>query len=248
MQELCIGSAWHFTNIIKYDRRLEAFEGSEKINGNGSSGYNMACIYAVKGEREKAFEWLDKAIAGGFNDLKTFRADAELNSLRETARFKLLEEKIDRAVRPCKYDAAARQFDFWIGNWDVKTTQGQLAGTNNVVLLEDGCLIEENWIGSLGGTGKSMNFYDTQTKKWRQIWVDSTGGSTLFVGEMKDGSMVYDAEKTGTDGKRFLSRLTFTPIDKTHVRQHGERSDDTGKTWNTTFDFTYVLKASEKKP
>src|SRR5205085_11883872 len=52
-----------------------------------------------------------------------------------------------------------RQFDFWVGDWDV-TAGGQRAGTNLVTLEEGGCLIHEHWAGAKGGTGQRLNFYD----------------------------------------------------------------------------------------
>ena len=39
-----------------------------------------------------------------------------------------------------------RQFDFWVGDWDV-TVGGHQAGTNQVTLEEDGCVIHEHWKG-----------------------------------------------------------------------------------------------------
>ncbi len=232
-----------FHQLKKYKEAIDAYERVDKIAPNPTAAYNLACIYAMTGEKEKAFVWLDKAITAGFGNMKTFQTDTDLESLRSTKEYKELESKLDKAVRPCEYNPVARQFDFWAGSWEVKTQQGQTAGTNTIQRLEDGCILLENWTGTLGGTGKSINFFDKEANKWRQIWVDNSGNSTLFAGEFKDGSMRYEAEKLGPDGKKFLSRLTFTPLDKTHVRQYGERSNDEGKTWTITFDFVYVLKS-----
>lgn len=236
-----------FQSLKKYEEAIAAYTRSEKINSNQFVTYNLACAYSLAGDREKAFLWLDKSIAAGFGNIKSFQTDPDLESIRSTKEFKALEEKLDRAVRPCEFNQSARQFDFWVGEWDVKTQQGQTAGTNTIQKLENGCVLLENWTGSLGGTGKSINFFDKQTNQWRQIWVDSTGNSTLFAGEFKDGSMRYQTEKVNAGGAKFLSRLTFTPLDKTHVRQYGEQSTDEGKTWTITFDFVYVLKPAPAK-
>jgi tetratricopeptide (TPR) repeat protein len=235
-----------FHQLKKYQEATDAYERSEKINNNPSAAYNLACIYSMAGEKEKAFSWLDKAITAGFGSMSTFQTDKDLDNIRGTKEYKLLEEKLDKAIRPCEYDPAARQFDFWVGDWDVKTQQGQNAGKNTVQKLEDGCLLLENWTSSIRGTGKSINFFDKQANKWRQIWVDNSGNSTLFTGEFKAGSMRYEAESTGADGKKTPIRLTFTPLDKTHVRQYGEKSTDDGKTWTITYDFVYVLKSENK--
>ena len=234
-------------NLKQYKQAIEAWERSEKINSNPFVTYNLACAYALSGDKEKALWWLDKAIDAGYTDMKNFKVDTDLDSLRGTKEFKDLEAKMDKASRPCEFNPSARQFDFWIGDWDVKTQQGGTAGTNTIQKLENGCILLENWTSALGGSGKSINFFDTQINKWRQIWVDSTGNSTNFIGEFKDGVMRYEAEVIGKDGKKTLSRLTFTPIDKTSVRQHGESSDDNGKTWKTTYDLIYILKQTGAK-
>lgn len=240
-----LGNSYY--QLKKYQEAITAFEKAEKIKVNPNNSYNLAAVYSILDQEEKAVFWMNKAISAGFNNINLFQTDADLANLRKYSEYKVLNEKLDKSVNPCQYNEAARQFDFWVGDWDVKTQQGQNAGTNTIQKLESGCLLLENWTGSLGGTGKSINFFDTETNKWRQIWVDSSGRSTLFTGEFKNGSMRYEAEKTGTDGKKFLSRLSFTPLEKNKVRQYGERSDDGGKTWNITFDFVYVLKQTAQK-
>ena len=60
-----------------------------------------------------------------------------------------------------------RQFDFWLGRWDV-TVSGQAAGTNEITLEEDGCVLHEHWVGSKGGTGQSFNWYDRAAGRCRR--------------------------------------------------------------------------------
>jgi hypothetical protein len=52
-----------------------------------ASSYNAACAWALLGKSEQAFEWLDKALAAGFDDPELLRTDADLASLRADARF-----------------------------------------------------------------------------------------------------------------------------------------------------------------
>src|SRR5919108_895437 len=51
-----------------------------------------------------------------------------------------------------------RQFDFWVGEWDVKTPKGTIAGTNRIERIEGGCALQENWRGT-NNTGRSINAY-----------------------------------------------------------------------------------------
>lgn len=232
-----------FYSMKEYKKAAEAYERSAKINVNPVVTYNLACVYSLMNDKAKAFEWLDRALTAGFGNLKQVQTDADLGNIRGSAEFKAFEEKMDKAIRPCDFDEKSRQFDFWVGDWDVKTQQGATAGTNLVQKAENGCVLIENWSGSFGGTGKSLNFYDKQIGKWRQVWIDNAGNATLFTGGFHDGAMRYEAEQTGTDGKKIMLKLTFTPLETGKVRQHGEQSTDGGKTWVTTYDFVYTLKS-----
>jgi tetratricopeptide (TPR) repeat protein len=236
---LRLGIANH--SMKAYEKAATAYESSEKISSNPVVTYNLACVYALLGQKEKAIAWLEKALVVGFRNKKQIETDEELSGIRATAEFKAFEKKLDQAIRPCEYDNNARAFDFWVGDWDVRTQQGQTAGTNLVEKAENGCVVIENWAGAFGGTGRSLNFYDKQISKWRQIWVDSSGNTVLFTGEFKDGAMRYATEQVGADGKKTWVKLTFTLLAPGKVRQHGERSED-GQTWSTTFDFVYTLK------
>lgn len=72
-----------------------------------------------------------------------------------------------------------KQFDFWIGNWDVYDTLGNKVGENKIVTTQDSCLIQENW-KSQGQTGTSNNYYNKADSTWNQVWVSVTGGLCLF--------------------------------------------------------------------
>ena len=143
---------------------------------------------------------------------------------------------------PCKSRPEYRQFDFWVGEWDVRNPQGQQAGTNSVQLILGDCVVFENWTGARGGHGKSFNVYNAAKGKWQQTWVDNSGGVLELFGEYKDGAMRLAGETKRPDGKVTTERLTFTKLDDGGVRQLWEQSTDGGKTWTIAFDGTYVRK------
>jgi len=134
-----------------------------------------------------------------------------------------------------------RQFDFWIGDWDV-TVGGKPAGTNSIQAILDNCVLLENWSGKGGVTGKSFNIYDSAKNRWQQTWVDSTGSVLELYGEFKDGMMRLTGETVGKDGKKTLQRITWYPLENDRVRQHWEQSQDGGKTWTSAFDGLYARK------
>lgn len=145
--------------------------------------------------------------------------------------------------KPCSMPEH-RQFDFWVGDWDVQAG-GQQAGTNTIQLILGDCVLMENWTGSKGGTGKSFNLYDSAKGKWQQTWVDNGGNVLELYGEFKDGVMRLTGENI-RNGKKTLQRISFFPLEKDRVRQLWEQSQDDGKTWTAAFDGLYIRKASAK--
>jgi len=97
-------------------------------------------------------------------------------------------------------------------------------------------------VGTGGESGQSFNFFDRQTGKWHQIWVDSSGGVLRFTGEFADGAMRFTSMVTGPDGPRIAHRLTFTPNPDGSVRQLWESTPDGGTTWSVAFDGLYRKK------
>lgn len=143
---------------------------------------------------------------------------------------------------PCRTRPEYRQFDFWVGEWDVRNPQGQAAGTNSVQLILGDCVVFENWAGARGGQGKSFNVYNAAKGLWQQTWVDNSGNVLELTGEYRDNQMRFTGETKGPDGRVTLERLTFTRISAERVRQFWEQSADGGKTWTVVFDGTYIRK------
>ncbi len=133
-----------------------------------------------------------------------------------------------------------RQFDFWLGDWEVKDPKGNVAGTNLITSEFAGCVLQEHWVGSQGGRGSSFNIFSSNDKKWHQAWVDDSGTFLNLIGNFEDGKMVLV-----NDAPVLTDRITWNLVngDKDRVRQHWEQSQDGGKTWKTVFDGLYIRKA-----
>jgi hypothetical protein len=146
------------------------------------------------------------------------------------------------AAAPCS-TPEYRQFDFWLGDWNVTNPAGKSAGHNHVTSEYGGCVLQEHWSGSGGSLGSSFNIYDPVRKVWHQTWVDNGGTLLEIEGGLKDGSRVMSGEQLQADGKKLLNRITWTPIGSggdSKVRQHWEISTDGGKSWKTSFDGLYT--------
>ena len=236
---LRLGGSLHA--LGQYEQAASALERAVEILRGPLAMYNLACAYARLNNKEKAFEWLTKALNAGFPQVSLLQTDEDLASLRDDARFREVLALGERLTKPCLYTPEHRQFDFWIGEWDVQAN-GQQAGTNSVQRILDGCVLFENWTSARGGTGKSFNFYNAATHKWQQTWVDSTGSVLELVGEYKEGTLRFSGETLQTDGSKLLHRLTFFNLSPERVRQFWEQSTDNGKTWTVAFDGMYMRK------
>jgi len=139
-----------------------------------------------------------------------------------------------------------RQFDFWVGYWDVYPTgRDKLVAHSLIENLYDGCVIRENWMPLKGSGGSSLNSYFPDEKLWRQAWADSSNGWGTFEGSLENGAMILsgDWKNANGPGTSAFSRTTWSLNPDGSVRQHGEVRGADGKSWSTSFDFTYRRSA-----
>ncbi|GAB5456401.1 MAG: hypothetical protein Hens2KO_26300 [Henriciella sp.] len=141
---------------------------------------------------------------------------------------------------PCIQDAY-KQFDFWLGTWEVTTPDGAVAGTNKITSEESGCLILETWRSATGGSGQSYNYYNPATEKWRQVWVsagfiiDYEGGLTASGSMKLAGKITYTASSFEAD---FTGEWALN--DDGTVTQHFEQYDAENDEWTTWFTGIYT--------
>lgn len=141
------------------------------------------------------------------------------------------------AAAPCS-SAEYRQFDFWLGEWEVSNPEGDVVGMNTITAVSDGCGLRERWEGAGGGVGESLNAYDRRTGSWHQTWVGGQGLVLQLEGGLHDGTMVLEGELINGEDV-VLQRITWTPSSDGSVRQHWETSGDSETSWTTAFDGTY---------
>ena len=156
---------------------------------------------------------------------------------------------VPAAPQPAPCTAAEnRQFDFWIGDWDVTDPAGKAAGTNLIKPELNGCVLHEFWKGRGGFVGESFNSYDAQRKVWHQTWADGAGNLLLMDGKFEGGSMTLsDRDMPGKPDRNAINEITWTPNADGSVRQHWRVSADGGKSWKTSFDGKYV-KSNRPQP
>lgn len=131
-------------------------------------------------------------------------------------------------------------FDFWVGEWEVSTADGKVAGHN--VITKQNCYLLERWSGAGGSHGMSLNFVNPETGRWTQDWIGGGGGRILIEGELKDGSMVLVGTNTLPDGTQRPFRGSWTLLEDGRVRQFFEESKDDGKSFAPWFEGFYKKK------
>jgi hypothetical protein len=149
----------------------------------------------------------------------------------------------------------ARDFDFWIGSWDVhnRRLRKRLVGSDlwdefeatvEARLVLDGMANEDEFRTDFYGgfVGMSFRFFDPRTRLWSIYWADSRRPGVLdppvfggFSGEVG----VFEGEDT-FEGRAIRVRFTWAGV--TTPTPHWEQafSEDDGATWETNWimDFT----------
>lgn len=214
----------------------------------------IAMALARQGKHTEALASLEKAVAAGYPNYAALDREQGFDPLRRDARFVALRDRAMIRAQPCMGDSTARAFDFWVGEWDVYVSgTTQRAGESRIDRVSGGCAILENWTGNSSilappSDGKSLNFVDPATRKWRQVWMGSGGGLTTYEdGEYRDGALrfVYD---NVTPRGRVKGRFMFFNLGPNRVRQLQESTPDEGKSWQTVYDFIYVRRGSGESP
>lgn len=229
------------------DKAIEAFEKGRTLGLPPQfAEYGIATVFASKKDKDRAFEHLEKAAQNGLGQPDQLSNDADLAELKSDARFAKILEIVTHNEKPCAYAAENRQFDFWLGEWSVVTSQGETpAGDSRIELILKDCVVQENWTsaGNIGYSGKSYNIYNAALKRWEQYWVDNAGGNIFFYGGLKGGVMDYWTDEIPQpDGKKLRRHLQFIKLGPDKVRQFSQGSNDSGKTWFVEYDFTYNRK------
>jgi hypothetical protein len=204
--------------------------------------------HAKAGRVAEAIAALGRVVPPAPGVLNQLRSSDDFKILRDDPRFQAIVAKLT----PCS-GPQYKEFDFWLGDWEVRNAAGQLLGRNRISKRHGGCVVLEEWESAGGGSGSSFNIYDQSTKQWHQFWVDATGTNWLssdkqgspatLRGGIRDGAMVMTSHPD-TLPSIGLSRTAWRPLLAGGLRQTIESSSDGGKTWTISFDGFYTKAKS----
>lgn len=199
--------------------------------GSALARIRLARARAAEGNREAALAALTAWFESGNGAYQVAMRLPEFEALRADPRFVALLERF----KPCN-TPEYRQFDFWVGDWNVESAAAPGSVSHNrITLINDGCTLREEYDTPQGYAGTSLNFYDGRRKVWHQTWIDNQGGGLVLEGGLQGSDMVLQSAES--DGQ--VQRITWTPLPDGRVRQHWQSTADGGKTWTTAFDGIY---------
>lgn len=140
--------------------------------------------------------------------------------------------RLESSVSPC-VDEAARQFDFFIGDWTVTMTgDADPLARATVTQVADGCALLETVTPVKGVSAAALFTYDAEATLWRMRQISGDGAILEVQGGLQNGQMVLEGDETGTV-KHELVRVTFASNGKT-IRESAVKSPD-GRTWSDWF-------------
>ena len=151
------------------------------------------------------------------------------------------EHPIRQGIPRCE-DAAFRQFDFWVGEWEVWGARGTVVGSNRITVILDGCALREEYEGVSGYRGTSYNSYDRGRRQWHQTWVDNRGLLLRLDGEFDGKRMVLIGMRLDDKRDTVWDRTTWSALPDGRVRQVWDHGPSPEGPWTVVFDGTYVRK------
>ena len=155
---------------------------------------------------------------------------------------------VERAVPdPCR-GPGFREFDFWVGQWDVHNPSGARIASSIISSEMDGCLVMEDYIQTNGFQGKSLSAHDRNTGGWHQTFVDNViAASFRLEGGLEGEEMAMSGSQpvfnfaTQAVRQRDVT-VSWSRLGEGRVRQLFRASFD-GAPVTTTFDGTYIPRS-----
>ena len=165
------------------------------------------------------------------------------------------------AQEACR-DPQYREFDFWIGEWDIANLQLQDDGawadvgtaTNRVFPVAGGCGIVELWDGYLGDShirGFSVRTYNSDTQTWQLLlnWPQQNqAGFSDLEGVFTHGRGDFTSLFASSDGTPGMIRYTFADIGHDRFRWNDGTSTDDGQTWRTSWIMEFSRRGAMANP
>lgn len=148
-----------------------------------------------------------------------------------------------------------KQFDFWIGEWDVNlrvrqqddSWKDQIKSKAKIYSINGGRAILELWNDQRpkGIKGFSLRYYNFETERW-DLWLNWPNQNFSALSAMYGNFRHGRGEFWGGRGDT-LSRFTFSDISPYYLRWDDAFTNDGGKTWrhNWIMEFTRTAQVPD---
>ena len=227
-----LGRAAHAAGKLEVAK--EAFQKALKLEFQpGGAELRLGVIALSQGDEAASRAMLQAAFDGGIPVLRMLPLMPGYSDANRSSEF----DAFTARLHPCGA-AEYRQFDFWIGDWEVFNPDGQKVGENRIEKILDGCALAEFWTGA-GSSGRSHNRYDRTTGQWTQHWLTDTGNALDMTGSLVDGVMTLYTEGTEAAPKQ---RWSWTLQDDGSVRQKADQINPETGEWGVIWDSYYRRK------
>lgn len=221
---------------LAHARLGQRAEAEDRLRRAADLGHPLAMVEIAKlvapDRADEAAALLLRAVDHGYRDGEALMREPLLRDIVTRSQTDLSER-----MQPARHDENRRQFDFWLGEWDVRAADGRPAGRNTIRSLLSGAVIHEDWQSAAGWRGQSVNFYNDELGSWEQLWVQDDGSQTHYT----DGHFTEGALRFATSTRDGPRRLSFYPLPNGWVRQVGE-TQAIGE-WIVEYDLIYTPRA-----
>lgn len=165
--------------------------------------------------------------------------------------------QVDEPIADLWNSESHRQFDFWVGAWDVNLRiqqptgewKDQVQSTAHIYQILDGKAVLELWNENKineGIKGYSLRYFNEDLGKW-ELWLNWPGqnmsGSSTLDGSFRHGRGEFFSEFPKNDSVTITQRYTFCDITPTSLRWDNAFSEDGGKTWK---EGNWIMEFSRK--
>lgn len=201
--------------------------------------YNAACAHALLGDAEASLRHLQYAVDTGFVDKAQVAQDADLDSLRQDARFVAIVEGI--GVEPTLF----AQLDFLLGDWEVPVGGDRIATLSFRRPQERSSTIFYQWSHPDGEAWAGSLIPDAAARTWTWSYCDDRGTSFRLLGEKRGNSFIWEGPQVDARGPTVRMRITQSTHQGGSIHERREYSLD-GVEWHLHHED--VLRRASAEP
>lgn len=210
--------AWHMLGYSlhasgKLDEALEVhMKAAEFPTTRPVASYNAACVYALRGDKDKAFHWLSKAAKAGFTGLAHMSNDTDMDDLRGDPRYAEVVELMK------KNGADENGLQVFAGSFDRKLARMALFGNQGAAGSVSVTYGQPAWKDSYQ---RQIDSEETRNRRWRfgkDEWTTLKTDCPLSLGDATlEPGLYYLTLERRDDGSFVMACLDPAAVHKYHI-------------------------------